>query len=329
MPQAHTAAALPAPHRIRPAAAVYTLIAAAGALLWWLSRTHVARLPVWAPWDFSWVEFLAAWLTLFWYVRGVLRLAPAERPSRWRSLALVAGLLAIYAVLETRFEYFAEHQFFFNRLQHVTMHHLGPMLIALAWPGAAILTGMPRRLRRAVRHPILIGIVNVLQQPALAAFLFVGLIFFWLVPSIHFKAMIDPRLYTIMNWSMVVDGILFWCLVLDPRPNPAARTSFGARAALTMVVMFPQIVGGAMIVFNPHDLYGFYDLCGRIYPGLGAHYDQAIGGLIVWIPPAMMSIVALLLVLNALRCAEEKQFAELAESDGPARRVVDSKAWTG
>lgn len=329
MSQAQSAAVLPAPRLFRLDAAVYALIAAAGAVLWWLSRTHVAQLPVWAPWDFSWVEFLSAWLALFWYVRGVYRLSPDERPSRWRSLAFVAGLLGIYAVLETRYEYLAEHQFFFNRLQHVTMHHLGPLLIALAWPGAALLAGMPPRLRRIVEHPVLAGIVKVLQQPVLAAVLFVGLIFFWLVPSIHFKAMIDPRLYAVMNWSMVVDGILFWCLVLDPRPSPAARASFGARAALTMAVMFPQIIGGAMIVFNPHDLYGFYDLCGRIYPGLGAHYDQAVGGLIVWIPPAMMSIVALLLVLNALRRAEEKQFAEMAESDGPSRPMIDSRAWTG
>ncbi len=59
-----------------------------------------------------------------------------------------------------------------------------------------------------------------------------------------------------------------------------------------MVVMFPQIIGGAMITFNPHDLYSFYDLCGRIYPDLGALYDQTVGGLIVWIPPSMMSVIA-------------------------------------
>jgi putative membrane protein len=96
-----------------------------------------------------------------------------------------------------------------------------------------------------------------------------------------------------------------------------------------MLVMFPQIIGGAMIVFNPHDLYAFYDLCGRIYPGLGAHYDQTVGGLIVWIPPAMMSILALLLVLNAMRRAEERQFANMDEGDGPTRPVIDASAWTG
>ena len=44
----------------------------------------------------------------------------------------------------------------------------------------------------------------------MAAVLFVGLIYLWLVPTVHFRAMIDPDLYAVMNWSMViVDGILF------------------------------------------------------------------------------------------------------------------------
>ncbi len=81
--------------------------------------------------------------------------------------------------------------------------------------------------------------------------------------------MIDVRLYAVMNWSMVLDGILFWCLVLDPRPKPPARVSFGVRAALAFAVMFPQIALGAVITFAQRDLYPYYDLCGRLFPSLG------------------------------------------------------------
>ena len=242
-------------------------------------------------------------------------------------MSFFAGMLIIYAVLETRFEYLAEHQFFFNRIQHVAMHHLGPLLIALGWPGAEIKRGMPRPLRHLIEHRIVIGIVRILQQPALAAILFTGSFFFWLIPSVHFRAMIDPGLFSLMNWTMVIDGILFWCLVLDPRSSPPARVSFGGRAALAALVMFPQIFGGAVIAFNSHDLYSFYDLCGRIYPNMGSHYDQTVGGLIIWIPPAMMSVLALLLVLNALRRAEERNLTN--EERSKSDFVVQSSQWTG
>ncbi len=210
----------------------------------------------------------------------------------------------IYVVLETRYEYLAEHQFFFNRVQHVTLHHVGPLLLALSWPGEMLCRGMPERLFRLVQRSIFERMLAVIQRPVNAAILFVGIFFFWLVPPVHFRAMIDPHLYSIMNWTMVIDGILFWFLVLDPRPRPLAHIGYVTRAVLAVAVIFPQIIGGALIALSPGDIYPFYSLCGRIYPELGAHYDQLIGGLIIWIPPAMMSLIALLFVVVAMRRAE-------------------------
>jgi putative membrane protein len=163
----------------------------------------------------------------------------------------------------------------------------------------------------------------------LAALLFSGSFFFWLIPAVHFHAMIDPNLYSVMNWTMVADGLLFWCLVLDPRPAPPARVSFGTRTALAFVVMLPQIIGGAVIALNSRDLYTFYSLCGRIYPQLSPRFDQAIGGLIIWIPPAMMSVVAAIFVLNNLRKAEEQTADNEANDEGKGQWIVDSSQWTG
>jgi putative membrane protein len=132
----------------------------------------------------------------------------------------------------------------------------------------------------------------------------------------------------LMNCSMVLDGVLFWGLVLDPRAAPPARIGFGLRAALAVFVMFPQIVIGAIITFTARDLYPFYDLCGRLYLSIGALADQRIGGIVCWIPPAMMSVVALLLVLNALRHAEE--IASVADADPKAAAMAAlSSRWTG
>lgn len=276
-----------------------------GGLLYWLCRFHPAATPVWAPWDFSWPEYLAFALTIVWFFRGLADAPPGARPSVARRIAFFCGLALTYAVMQTHFDYMAQHMFFLNRFQHVAMHHAGPFLIALGLAGGTIRRGMPAQLQRAVdSRPVALA-MGVLQQPALAAVLFAGLFYFWLIPSIHFRAMIDPRLYFLMNASMVLDGLLFWSLVLDPRPRPPARISYGVRFLLAAAVMFPQIALGAVITFSQHDLYPYYDLCGRLFPSIGALEDQEIGGIVMWIPPAMMSVIAALLVLNALRIYEE------------------------
>jgi putative membrane protein len=307
-------------------ASAYSAILLAGGVLSWMSDNRPASMPVWGPWDFSWLEYLAASLTLLWFLRG-LALTSEAQPPLWRRIVFILGLLAIYAVLQTRFDYMAQHMFFLNRVQHVVMHHVGPFLVVLGWPGAMIKRGMPPSLRRLVENRSIAVVIRFLQQPVLAAFLFVALFYFWLIPSIHFRAMIDRRLYALMNWSMVLDGLLFWSLVLDPRPKPPARISFGGRAGLAFAVMFPQILLGAVITFAHTDLYPYYDFCGRLFPSISALNDQHIGGIVIWIPPAMMSVIAVLLVLNMLRLHEDSVAA--AGDDASAQLAARAAKWTG
>ena len=294
----------------------------------WLSQTHPAAMPAWAPWEFSWTQFLAIALALAWYMRGLVLLPAAERPHPMRTVAFLAGLATIYTVVLTHFEYMTQHMFFLNRIQHLALHHLGPFLIALAWPGAALLRGMPAPLRRVVESPGLARVMCVVQQPVIAGTLFAGLIYLWLIPAVHFRAMIDPELYDVMNWSMAIDGLLFWSLVMDPRPSPPARISFAQRMIVTVLVMFPQILIGATVSFSTTSLYPYYDLCGRLFPSIGALYDQHIGGVILWIPSAMMSSVAFMLTLNNVRRHEDRM-AEV-ETDPRAREMAAmASRWTG
>ena len=305
---------------------VYAAILALGTFVWWLSRDYLALMPIWAPWEFSPTEYLATVLTLFWFGRGFALTPVTERPSVWRCVELLLGVALVYIVLQTRFEYWSQHMFFLNRVQHVVMHHLGPFLIALGCDPDVMRRGMPTRLRCWAQATPVRTIFRVLQQPLLAAFLFVGLFYFWLIPPVHFRAMLDARLYAVMNWSMVLDGVLFWCLMLDPRPKPPARISYGARAALAVGVMFPQIALGAALVFAHSDLYPYYDLCGRLFPSIDALGDQHIGGIVMWIPPAMMSIAGMLIVIGALRRHEDA----IVETDEKGAALAElAKKWTG
>jgi putative membrane protein len=54
------------------------LILLAGFLLSALARFYPANMPVWAPWEFSWAEYLGTVLPLFWYALGVTRMQPGQ-----------------------------------------------------------------------------------------------------------------------------------------------------------------------------------------------------------------------------------------------------------
>jgi len=224
----------------------------------------------------------------------------------------------------------AQHEFFLNRVQHIFMHHLGPYLVTVAWPGTMLKRGMPAPFRRMVESRVLGSAVRFIQQPLLSGLLFVGLIYLFLIPPVHFRAMINPQLYALMNWSMIGDGILFWSLVLDPRPKAEAGISYGLRMVLPFAVMFPQIALGAYIAFNTNDLYPYYDLCGRLFPSISALYDQHIGGIVAWLPAGMMSAVGFMTVLNSLRIYEDSLPVEQPdEGDEDGGIVIQAAAWTG
>jgi putative membrane protein len=183
------------------------------------------------------------------------------------------------------------------------MHDVGPFFIALGWPGATIKAGMPQFLRPWFGRSFVSAFLRPFHQPVVAVALFVGFFYFWLVPAVHFRAMIDHTLYMVMNWTMILGGLLFWGLVLDPRPRPPAPVSYWTRMALAVGVMFPTVLIGALLAFMPRDLYPYYELCGRLFP-IGPLADQQIGAIISWIPPGLMSVVAVLLILNFLRLDE-------------------------
>lgn len=273
------------------------------------------------PWEFSPVLLATFLLVIVLYVRGLR----VHRPNRVRQCFFWFGLILLYLSLHTRLDYYAERMFFIHRAQHLILHHLGPLFLMGAYPGQTLRAGLPlawrRRLADWLHRPSGRRVQAVLTNPVWVAFLFVFLVLIWMLPVVQFYSMLDWRLYRLMNWSVVISGILYWNLILDRRPSPPARLSVGGRILSPVITMVPQMVVGAIITFTEYDLYPIFDLCGRAIPGMTAVADQVMGGLIMWVLAGLVEVFGLLYALGTLmRLSARHRLPE------PRRRVAAAAA---
>lgn len=172
------------------------------------------------PWEFSPTLVASFLVAIVLFVRG----QRVHHVTRARQILFWTGMVLLYLSLHTRLDYYAERMFFIHRIQHLVLHHLGPLLVMAAFPGQVMRAGLPMRWRLRLRDFLRTGTgratVAVLTHKIFVPALFVFLVLIWLIPSVQFYSMLDWRLYRLMNWSVVISGFVYWNLILDRRPAP-------------------------------------------------------------------------------------------------------------
>lgn len=280
------------------------------------------------PWEpsFGLVAVFIAAAALF--ARGCVR----QRVSVARQGAFWTGLVLLYLALHTRVDYYAEHEFFVHRLQHLVLHHLAPLLVMSAYPGSVMRAGLPlawrMRLHRAKRTRAARIAGALLLNPAFISLAFVVSVVFWLIPSVQFISMLDWRIYLFMNWSVTVSGLLYWWMLLDHRPYPPSRVRPGLRVLSPVITMTPQILVGAIITFSSRDLYPIFTLCGRALD-LSPALDQSLGGLIMWVPAAIIETIGGMMALRHMMRLSELPSRKPAPARRTARPGARAAAQTG
>ncbi|MFY1853612.1 cytochrome c oxidase assembly protein [Achromobacter xylosoxidans] len=270
------------------------------------------------PWEFSPTLVASFLVAIVLFVRGqrVHHVTGARRVLFW------TGMVLLYLSMHTRLDYYAERMFFIHRIQHLVLHHLGPLLVMAAFPGQVMRAGLSMAWRIRLRDFLRTGAgrltVAVLTNKIFVPTLFVFLVLVWLIPSVQFYSMLDWRLYRLMNWSVVISGFMYWNLILDRRPAPPAAMTPGGRVISPILTMLPQMVAGAVIAFTESDIYPLFELCGRAI-AMSAQTDQTIGGLTMWIPAALVEVIGLMVALGTLMRLSAKGRLRKADRDALAR----------
>lgn len=268
---------------------------------------------LWTAWHFTPAISVGTALVLAIYCHGLMRRRATAVPvSAARHVAYFAGVLSMWLALQSPIEVLSEHFFFAHQIEHLLLRMLAPFLLCLAAPLPSLLRGLPGTVRHWLLRPIVRNrpmqwLYALLIQPVVATLVFVGLLFLWEWPALHDAALASQPLHDFMHFSMLLSGLFFWWLVLDPRPK-FARLSFGWKLLLLWAATVPNSVLGAVITFHHRVLYTPYDQWHGWW-GLTALTDQQYGGLILWLPGDMMMVLAFFIIFGRWLKQAEQQAA--------------------
>lgn len=251
---------------------------------------------LWAAWNANPLPSLALFLVAYLYINGLSRWPQPSHPiSRWQKLSFFAGLLALFLALQSPIDPLAEHQFSFHQAQHLLLRMIGPLLVLGGAPLTPMLRGLPRWalqgiVRPAVKDQIVRRVYTWFTNPVVTTFIFLGTLYLWQVPTLHNLAVRNDLVHELMHITMLASGFLFWWLVIDPKPH-RSRLHYGLRVLYLGLIVIPNTVLGASIVFNSNLLYqSYYDFPQPL--SMAPLIDQQVGGLLLWVIGDMMSILA-------------------------------------
>ena len=271
----------------------------------------------------SFLLILAAYL----YLTGLSRWhLPTHPIGRWQRISFFSGLVVVFIALQSPIDPIAEHMFSFHQLQHILIRMIAPLLILGGAPLTPMLRGLPPWallgvVRPIVRNDLARRAYFRLTNPVVATFIFLGVLYLWQFPVSMNLALRNDFVHEFMHLTMMFSGFLFYWLVIDPKPH-RSRLHYGLRVLYLGLIVIPNTMLGVALVFAGAPIYSEYVEAGQLF-GMSIMTDQQLGGLMLWVPGDMMSIVAAGVVMVLWYQKEEEQSAleaarREAELDKPA-----------
>ena len=246
-------------------------------------------------WNWNPLPTLLLLMVAYLYLNGLNNWRRPSHPiSRWQRASFFAGLFVIFIALQSPVANLAEHLLSFHQLQHFLLRMLGPLLVLLGAPLTPMLRGLPPWalqgfVKPTVRYPLARAIYEKLTNPVITSVIFMGTLYLWQVPGAFNLALRNEFVHAIMHMTMMSSGFIFYWAVIDPAPR-RSRVHYGVRVLYLGLIVIPNTLLGAVITFSRGIIYTEYE---NVYQpfDISLLTDQQLGGLLLWVPGDMMSIL--------------------------------------
>ena len=287
----------------------------------------------------SLVDFLQRWELAPYILIPLAAILGAYLLGRWRlahrskyqvvpfgrTLLFAGGFLALTLALVSPIDVYAGDLFFMHMIQHLLLMMVATPLLLLAGPVAVFLWALPEAIRYPLgkalsRNGVLRRVLMGVTVPVIAWLLYVAVIWVWHVPVVYDEALGREGVHIVEHLAMFGAAVFFWWPVIGPAPI-RSHFPYPLRLLYLFLALFQNIVLGAILTFADSPVYAHYEDAPDHW-GLGADQDQQLGGVLMWIPGAMMYFTALAVLFYIWVAQEERRIARWAVDEEKRRRYL-------
>jgi putative membrane protein len=186
-----------------------------------------------------------------------------------------------------------------HMIQHLLLTLVMPPLLLAGspdWLLKALIrktTGMP--VARALTHPLIaFGIYNIV---------FAG----WHMPLFYEWALENHNVHILEHLMFMVSAVMVWWPVMNPVPE-LVRMQTPVRLLYLFALSIPMSIVSALITLSENVQYTWYEAAPRVM-GLSALEDQQLGGLIMWVPGALVFWFAISIIFFRWAHSENREEA--------------------
>lgn len=245
----------------------------------------------WTRWPIHLSTVIGSAIFLWLYFMGIgpwrMKYRWGNAPELWRQASFVSGVVLILLTLNGPLHELADNYLF---SAHMVQH----LLLTLVMP-PLLIAGCPDWLLRAlIRRTVGMGVARTLTHP-LIAFAIYNLVFAgWHVPLFYNWALENHDVHILQHVMFMVSATIMWWPVADPVPE-LVRVETPVRLLYLFALSIPMSIVSALITLSEDVLYTWYQAAPRV-TALTALDDQQLGGLIMWVPGALVFWVAISIV---------------------------------
>lgn len=170
------------------------------------------------------------------------------------------------------------------------------------------------------RSGVLRRILRGATVPIIAWLIFVVTIWVWHTPAVYNAALASEGVHALEHLTMFGAAVVFWWPVVGPAPI-RSYLPYPMRFLYLFLALFQNIILGAILTFGDAPVYSHYENAPAHW-GIDSAFDQQLGGILMWIPGAMMYFTAMAILFFAWLEQEERQSAKWQKAQEARRRYL-------